>query len=402
MLSRDEYIQYLDAIASSKDCPFFRVVESPLNKKTIMEGREVIMLGSNNYLGLTTHPMVVDAAKCAIDEYGTGCTGSRALNGTSFLHELLERKISRFFNKDSALVFSSGFLTNLSVLSTLGSRDVHLVADRDSHASTIDGLNLAYAKTHRFEHNDSDSLRKTLEKIPRNTKIWVVVEGVYSMNGDICPLKDIVNVAKSFDAGVIVDDAHGVGVIGDNGRGTSNYYDVEDQVDLIIGTFSKSFASYGGFVVGNKDLIKLLKYTARPFLFTASLPPVNVAIVLSVLNLIDDNREIINQLWRNTRFFNEQLVSDGVIKKASETPIIPIPVGNDQATLKMWSDLYEKGIYTNAILPPAVADDKSMLRLSVMSTMTIDELRMAAKDISEVFHSCKYGKKENKYLLTEA
>ena len=377
--------EYLEELACSCWSPFFRPLDSALDATSVMEGRPVVMLGANNYLGLTTHPRVMAAATDAIRYCGTGCTGSRLMNGTSRAHIELEERLARFLGKEAVLVFSAGFLANLGVLSGLATRDTYFVSDKLNHASICEGLLAATAHCVRFQHNDPEHLQRRLAKLPKASPKWVVLEGVHSMLGDVSPLPDLVAVAKDHGARIILDDAHGVGVMGNGGRGTADFFELSEEIDVITGTFSKSFASYGGFVAGDRETVHRLRFGARAFIFTASLPPANVATVLQVLDILETEPEVVEQLRRNTLGLAARLHDAGLYRETPPAAIIPLILGPNDLTWKAWRMLYEVGVYTNAAFPPGVPPGQALLRISMMASMTEAALDYAAEAIAATF-----------------
>ncbi len=376
---------YLEAMAASDFSPFFRRLESAAAETAVMDGYRVVMLGANNYLGLTTDPRVTRASIAAIERYGTGCTGSRFMNGTLPLHLELESRMARFLRKEAALVFSAGFLANIGVLSVVAGRHAYLFSDRANHASICDGISASRAEPMRFEHNDPDSLAEKLRRAPAAAVKWVVVEGVHSMFGDVCPLREIIAVARAHGARIILDDAHGVGVLGDAGRGTANHLQVEDEVDLIVGTFSKSFASYGGFVAGDRGTIEQLRYGTRSFIFTAGPPPATVATVLAALDVLEQDPAIVSRLRQNTLELAGRLRAAGLVDRDPPAAIIPLVIGSNDRTWKAWRLLYEGGVYTNAAFPPGVPAGQALLRLSLMATLRPESIEYAANAITSAF-----------------
>ncbi len=348
--------------------PYFVPIESPSGPEVIIGGKPMIMLGSNNYLGLTQHPTVIEAARAAIDRYGTGCTGSRLLNGTLDLHQELERRLARFVGKESALVFTTGFQVNLGVISALVGRNDVLILDRADHASIVDGARLSFGKTVRFPHNDMGQLERILQAHAGSSGCLIVVDGVFSMEGDLANLPEIVRLAQRYGARVMVDDAHGVGVMGPDGRGTAHHFGLEEQVDLIMGTFSKSFASTGGFVAGSEEVIYYIKHTARAFLFSASIPPASAAAALAALDVIESEPERVDKLWANARRMKHELDALGFDTGASTTPIIPIVVGEEYRLAFLWRKVFDSGVFVNAAVAPAVEPDHALLRTSYMAT----------------------------------
>ncbi len=355
--------------------PYFTVLDdNSEGTEVVIKGRKVIMIGSNNYLGLTTDPRVRQAAIEATRKYGTSCTGSRFLNGTLELHVEAERRLAKFVGKEAALVFSTGMQVNLGTISALVSKDDVVIIDKEDHASIIDGCRLALGEMKRFIHNDVNSLERVLQACPDNVGKLVVVDGVFSMGGDIAPLPEIVALCKKYGARLMVDDAHSLGVLGDHGQGTAHHFGLTDQVDLIMGTFSKSFASLGGFIAGDEMVMHYVQHHARSFMFSASIPAGNVAAVLAALDIMEREPERIQKLWHNTEKMRAGLKSLGFNTGASTTPVIPIVIGDDMKTIMAWNALFQAGVYTNTVLPPAVPPNKSLLRTSYMATHTDEQL----------------------------
>jgi 8-amino-7-oxononanoate synthase len=352
--------------------PYFRVVESEQNPEVIVEGKKMIMLGSNNYLGLTSHPKVKEAAIEAIKKYGSGCAGSRFLNGTLDIHVKLEDKLAKFFRKDAALTFSTGYQTNLGIISSIAGKDDVLVIDKLDHASIIDACRLSFAEVKKFKHNDMGSLEFVLKECGDRCKL-VVVDGVYSMEGDIAPLPEIVKLCKRYGARLMVDDAHGVGVLGKTGRGTAEHFGLEKEVDIIMGTYSKSMASIGGFVTANEDVIHYIKHTSRPLIFSASPPPASVASVIAALDVIDQEPERRERLWHNTNKMMKAFQQMGFNTGTSETPIIPLLIGEMDRAFMMWKTLSDEGVFVNPVAPPATPPGRCLIRTSYMATHT-DEM----------------------------
>ncbi len=352
--------------------PYFRVVESEQDPEVIVEGRKMIMLGSNNYLGLTSHPKVKEAAIAAVKKYGSGCAGSRFLNGTLDIHVQLEEKLAKFFRKENALTFSTGYQTNLGIISSLAGKDDVVVIDKLDHASIIDACRLSYAEVKKFKHNDMHSLEYVLSRCGDKGKL-VVVDGVYSMEGDIAPLPDIVKVCKKYGARLMVDDAHGVGVLGRTGRGTAEHFGLEKEVDVIMGTYSKSMASIGGFVAASEDVIHYVKHTSRPLIFSASPPPASVASVIAALDIIDQEPDRRERLWHNTHKMMKAFKQMGFDTGTSETPIIPLLMGEMDRAFMMWKLLSDEGVFVNPVVPPATQQGRSLIRTSYMATHT-DEM----------------------------
>jgi len=357
--------------------PYFHPVSSAEDTEVIVDGKPLVMLGSNNYLGLTTHPEVKKAAKEAVEVYGTGSCGSRFLNGTLDIHEELERELAKFVGKESALVFSTGYQTNLGIMSALLGRNDVVVLDKWDHASIVDGTRLGMAEVKRFKHNDMDHLKKVLDQIPEDKGILIVVDGVFSMEGDIANLPELVKIKKEYGARLMVDDAHSVGILGENGAGTAEYYGLTDEVDLIMCTFSKSFASLGGFVAGEAKVIDYIKHFARPMIFSAALPPAQVAAAKASLQIIKTDRKRRENLWESTRFWQEGLKKLGFDIGETQTPIVPVIIGDDMLTFAIWKKLMEYGVYTNPVITPAVPPGRQLLRTSIMATHTKEQLQRA-------------------------
>jgi 8-amino-7-oxononanoate synthase len=363
--------------------PYFRALSNSEGVTAQFEGREVIMLGSNNYLGLTTNPRVCQAAADALQRYGTSVTGSRFLNGTLELHLELEQRLAQYVGKETALVFSTGYQTNLGTISALVDRGDYAILDKDAHASLVDGVMLSRGELKRFKHNDVDDLERVLSKLPTHARKMVIVDGVYSMMGDIAPLPEITAVCKRYNARILVDDAHGIGVMG-NGHGTSAYFGVTDDVDLIMGTFSKSFAAIGGFIAGSADVIHYIQHHARSLIFSAALPASNTATVLEALNIMETEPEHVTALWDNAEYMRTQFKALGINMGNSQTPIIPIIIGEEFQTVFTWHALIEQGVYTNPVIPPAAPPNTSLLRTSYTATHTRHHLEQAIEGFRTV------------------
>ncbi len=353
--------------------PYFIPLTNNEGSESYIGDHRLIMIGSNNYLGLTMHPKVRQAAIDAIHEYGTSCSGSRFLNGTLELHLELERRLADWVGKEAALVFSTGYQTNVGTISGLIQRGDYVITDKEDHASIIDGCKMSYGTMKRFLHNDMASLERVLASLPEEGGRLVVVDGVFSMGGDIAPLPELVKLCKKYGARLMVDDAHSIGVLG-GGRGTAAHFGLTDEVDLIMGTFSKSFASLGGFIAGDKDVIEYVKHTARSFIFSASIPPANAAAALAALEVMQEEPERIAQVNENGAYMRRRYRELGFNIGQSETPIIPIIIGDDDKTLKAWRMLFERGVYTNPVVPPAVPPKLSLLRTSYIATHTREQL----------------------------
>ena len=352
---------------------FFRKLESPQDSEVVVNGKRVIMIGSNNYLGLTNHPRVKEAALKAIEKYGSGCAGSRFLNGNLEIHEELEKKLARFFRKEAALVFATGYQTNLGAIPALVGRNDVAIIDRYDHASIIDGCRLSFGGVKKYRHNDMDGLERVLEACNGKAKL-IIVDGVFSMEGDIADLPAIVRLAKAYGARIMVDDAHGIGVLGNGGRGTAEHFGLENEVDLIMGTYSKSLAAIGGFIAGPSDVVNWIKHLGRSMIFSASLPPSLVASVIAALDIVEEQPELRARLWRNTHKMVRGYKALGYDTGMSETPIIPILIKDTMKTYQMCKLLLENGVFVNAVISPAVPPGRELLRTSYMATHTEEQL----------------------------
>ncbi len=354
--------------------PFFRVLESGQDTEVMYHGKRLIMIGSNNYLGLTSHPKVKEAAIEAIKKYGTGCSGSRFLNGTLDLHVKCEEALAKFLGKEAALLYSTGFTTNVGVVSSIAGKDDLIFCDRTNHASIIDGTRLSFARTIKFKHNDMQDLERLIARAEPKAGKLIVVDGVFSMEGDLAKLPEICAIAKKFGARVMVDDAHSVGVFGKHGRGVSEHFGVEDNVDLIMGTFSKSFASIGGYISSEERTINYIKHTSRAQMFQASIPPANVGSVLAALEIIQNEPERRENLWKITRMMLKNFKSLGFKTGDTESAIIPIFIGDDFKCYKMGKRLEEEGVFVNPVVSPAVQQGQALIRTSYTATHTIEEM----------------------------
>jgi 8-amino-7-oxononanoate synthase len=357
--------------------PYFKAISRSEDTVVVIEGKERIMMGSNNYLGLTHHPEVLAAARGALERYGSGCTGSRFLNGTLDLHEQLETELAEFLGKESCLVFSTGYQANLGVISGLVGRGDLVFLDKLDHASIVDGAKMSHGETIRFNHGDLAGLERKLQRVPEGTGTMVIVDGVYSMEGDIADLPNLLRVTQKLGAALAVDDAHSIGVLGPKGDGTAAHFGVVDEVDLIVGTFSKSLASIGGFAAGTENIIHYLKHHSRPLIFTAALPPSNTAGVLAALHVMQREPERRDALWANTRRLQEGLRSLGFDIGPTETPIVPVLIGPLEKTFLFWRKLFDAGVFTNPVVPPAVPPSQCRLRTSLMATHTGEQIDRA-------------------------
>lgn len=356
--------------------PYFRALSDSEGTTAIFEGREVVMIGSNNYLGLTTDPRVRQAAIDAVQRYGTSVTGSRFLNGTLELHLELDRRLAQFVGKEAALVFPTGYQTNVGTITALVQKGDYVIVDKDDHASIVDGCLMCRGEMKRFRHNDISSLDDVLSKLPEDAGKLVVVDGVYSMGGDIAPLPEIVEICRKYGARIMVDDAHGIGVTG-MGRGTAAHFGLTDQVDLIMGTFSKSFASIGGFIAASADVVHYIQHHARSLIFSAALPAPNAAAVLTALNIIETEPALVETLWNNAEYMRAGFKQLGYDTGRSNTPIIPVLIREDFRTVLAWHALIQEGVYTNPVIPPGVPPNNSLLRTSYMASHRREHLDRA-------------------------
>ncbi|MBS6749740.1 MAG: pyridoxal phosphate-dependent aminotransferase family protein [Firmicutes bacterium] len=378
------------AYTTARECrergiyPYFHALESRQDTEVIMEGKRRIMLGSNNYLGLTAAPEVIAAAEAALAEYGTGCSGSRFLNGTLRLHLELERELADFVHKDGAVTFSTGFQSNLGIISALVGRGDYVICDRENHASIYDGCRLSFGKMLRYRHADMDDLEAKLKAVPESAGCLIVTDGVFSMGGDIAKLPEICDLAEKYGARVMVDDAHGLGVIGEGGRGTASHFGLEDKVDVIMGTFSKSLASLGGYMAASELVCDYVRHNSRPFIFSASIPPSSCAAALAALRLLEEHPELPQRLSALASHPRAGLKARGLRIIESETPIIPIYTYEMEHTLVSAKRLYDAGVYVNPVLPPAAAPGECLLRVSCMATHTEALLDEAMDIIAEV------------------
>ena len=368
--------------------PYFHALETRQDAEVVMEGKRRIMLGSNNYLGLTTCPEVLDAGMQALSQYGTGCSGSRFLNGTLKLHLQLEAELADFLHKGACCTFSTGFQSNLGIISALVGHGDYVICDKENHASIYDGCKLSYGRMLTYAHSNMEELEVQLQKVPESAGCLIVTDGVFSMGGDIARLPEIVRLARKYGARVMVDDAHGLGVIGDGGRGTASHFGLENEVDVIMGTFSKSLASLGGYAVASETVIDFIRHNSRPFIFSASIPPANAAVALASLRYIRSHPELVSRLGELSAYMRRGLKLRGVPILESTTPIIPIYTHTAENTLYKARSLYDDGVYVNPVLPPATPPDKCLLRTSYMATLTeslLDEaIEVIAAHLAEV------------------
>lgn len=365
--------------------PYFRAVSSEQSSEVIINGKKILMFGSNSYLGLTDNKQVIEAAIDATRKYGTGCAGSRFLNGTLQIHEDLEKRIAKFVGKDEAIVFSTGFQVNLGVISCLLSRNDYIIYDELVHASIIEGRRLSYAKPFKFKHNDMDSLEKVLRRCPRERIKLIVVDGVFSMEGDVAKLNDIVALAEKYKAAIMVDEAHSMGVFGEHGEGLCKSLGLNDKIDLVMGTFSKSFASLGGFIATDSITANYIRHTARSFIFSASATPAAIGAANAALDIMQNEPERIKHLWDLTNYALDGFRKMGCEIGNTSTPIIPLFIRDVDKTFKVTTDLFNEGVFVNPVIAPAVPPDACLIRFSLMATHTKEQLDRAMTAIKKVF-----------------
>ena len=366
--------------------PYYKPISSGQNPVVRMDdGRDVLMFGSNSYLGLSDDPRLKEAAKAAIDKYGTSCSGSRFLNGTLDIHQQLEERLAQFVGKDDAVTFSTGFQVNLGVVSTLGGRNGYILLDDTDHACIIDGSRLSFSTVYKFRHNDMDSLESKLRNCAADAPKLIVVDGVYSMLGDLCPLPRICELAEQYDAAVMVDDAHGLGVFGRNGAGTADHFGLTDKVDLIMGTFSKSFGSLGGFIAGDKEYINYIKHTARSLIFSASMTPAAVAAANCALDIMQQEPERIEHLWEITHYAHKAFRDNGFDINATVSPIIPLMVRDTEKALMVVRQAYEAGVFITPVIAPAVPERDVLIRFALMATHTTAQIDEAVEKLTVIF-----------------
>lgn len=387
LFKKCEDFVYIRELVDKGIYPYFHELESKQDIEVMMEGKRRIMLGSNNYLGLTVNQEVIDAGVEAMKKYGTGCSGSRFLNGTLDLHNKLERELADFLGTEDCVTFSTGFQSNLGIISAICGRQDYIFNDRENHASIYDGCKLSYAKVTRYRHNDMADLEKRLAETPIDAGKLIVTDGVFSMSGDICRLPDIAELAHKYKARVMVDDAHGLGVIGKGGRGTASYFGLEKEVDITMGTFSKSLASLGGYMVASAKVCEYVRHNSRPFIFSASLTPASCATARAALKVIRERPEIVERLGDLAEYYRDGLAARGVPTVKAENkriPIIPIYTYDAERTLLISKKLFEEGVYVNPVLPPATAPTECLLRTSLMATHTESVLDEAMDIIARV------------------
>lgn len=367
--------------------PYFTPIESAQDHRVKINGREFIMIGSNGYLGLAADPRLKEAAIEAIKKYGSTCSGSRFLNGTLDIHVKLENDLAQFFEKDNAIVFSTGLQTNLGIISAITNKDDIIIIDRQDHASIIDGCRLSFAEVKKYRHNDMEDLERILKSLSPDKGKLIIVDGVFSMEGDLAPLPEIIKLKKKYQARLLVDDAHGIGVLGKNGRGACEHFDVLDEVDIIMGTFSKSFASLGGFVAAQKDVITHIKHTARALIFSASMTPASVMSAQTSLDIIKSEPERRKRLWKITETIHNGFKKIGLDTGNSQTPVIPVIIGEDEKCFVFWKMLYENSIFANPVISPATPPGRALIRTSYMATHTDEDI----ETVLDVFARCAHN-----------
>ncbi|MBN2558363.1 MAG: pyridoxal phosphate-dependent aminotransferase family protein [Clostridia bacterium] len=365
--------------------PYFHALESKQDTEVVMDGRNTIMLGSNNYLGLTSDQRVIDAGIRALEQYGTGCSGSRFLNGTLKLHLELEKELAAFVGKEAAITFSTGFQTNLGIISSIATKGDYILSDNENHASIVDGCRLSFAKTIKFQHSDMADLERLLKNIPGENGKLIITDGVFSMSGEICNLPAIVNLAEKYGARILVDDAHALGMIGANGRGTAAHFGLVDKVDIIMGTFSKSLASLGGFIAARERVINYVKHFSRPFIFSASIPPANAAVAMEAVQIMKNHPEMPLMLIENANYMRRGFKERNIPALDGETAIIPVMTYTNDRTFIITKMLLEAGVYVNPVICPAVRPGECLLRTSYTATHTKDQLDRALDAFSYVF-----------------
>lgn len=391
LFKKCEKNELVDKIKSEGIYPYFHTLESRQAPEVVMEGKKIIMIGSNNYLGLTTNQEVIDAGVQAIEQYGSGCSGSRFLNGTLREHVLLEEELADFLGKESAVTFSTGFQSNLGIISAIAGRTDYIICDRENHASIYDAARLSFARMLRYNHSDMQDLEEKLKSVPESAGILIVTDGVFSMGGDICDLPEITRLAQKYGARVMVDDSHALGVLGKHGRGTAEHFGLEDKVDIYMGTFSKSLASLGGYMAASKKVCEFVRHTSRPFIFSASITPASVACARAALKVLRREPERVQRLRDLSVFMRSALVKEGVhiMHQDGITPIIPIYTYTNIRTFTACKLLFDRGVYVNSTVSPAVPEGQSLLRTSYMATHNEDQLQKAAHIIKQVLEEVK-------------
>lgn len=384
-LVKDPILQQANQIKAAGVYPYFRPIQSDQDTEVMMKGKKVLMFGSNSYLGLTNHPKIKEASIEAIRKYGTGCAGSPYLNGTMDIHIELEEKLADFVGKEKAIVYSTGFHANIGALSVIVGRGDYIICDELDHASIVDGRRLSFATTLKYKHNDMDSLEEVLQRLPKDSIKLITVDGVFSMEGDIAKLPEIVNLAEKYNGSIYVDEAHSLGVFGKQGRGLCNHFGLTDKVDVIMGTFSKSLAAIGGFVASDKDTMNFIRHHSRSYIFSASISPAATASVIAALDVIKEEPERIAHLWEITNYSLKLFRDFGFEIGPTQTPIIPLYIRDMEKTFLVTEDLYENGIFVNPVVPPACSPDATLIRFSLMATHTKEQIDRAVDVLVKVF-----------------
>ena len=379
--------------------PYFREIQSEQDTEVLIDGKKVLMFGSNSYLGLTNHPKVKEAAIEATKKYGTGCAGSRFLNGTLDIHVELEKRLAEFVGKEDAIIYSTGFQVNLGVVSCLTGRGDYIILDELDHASIIEGRRLSFSNALKYKHNDMGSLEKALQSCDADKVKLIVMDGVFSMEGDIASLPEIVALAKKYNASIMVDEAHGIGVLGKNGRGTCDHFGVVNDVDLIMGTFSKSFASLGGFIAANKTVTEYLRHNSRSYIFSASCTPASIAAASAALDIMLTEPERIAHLWDLTHYALNGFRQIGCEIGNTQTPIIPLYVRDNEKTFRITKELMDEGVFVNPVVSPAVSPSDTLIRFSLMATHTMDQLNYAIGKVEKCFK--KYDIIQPRMMVSE-
>ncbi|MHA1475317.1 MAG: aminotransferase class I/II-fold pyridoxal phosphate-dependent enzyme [Promethearchaeota archaeon] len=366
--------------------PYFIPADGIIGPITQIQGKPTLMFGSNNYMGLTNHPEMIKAGCEALKTHGTGCTGSRFLNGTLELHLELEEKLAKFMGKEACVTFSTGYQTNLGVISGVATKGDFIISDELNHASIVDGCRLSYAETKVYKHNDMDDLERVLQSLPKNKGKLIVSDGVFSMEGSLAPVPQLVELSEQYSARLMIDDAHGVGYLGDHGEGVGGHFGLMDRIDLVVGTFSKSFASIGGFCVSTEEVANYIQHHARSFIFSASLLPPAVAAIIKAIELIEKGPELRKQVMTNARLFESGLRKMGFETGGSETPVVPVYIRDELKVFKVWKELLKEGLYSNPVRAPGVAVGDELLRNSLMATHTEEQIHDALEIYENVGH----------------
>lgn len=390
LFKKCEYLPKVEYAKANNIYPYFHQLNSKQGPEVVMEGKEIIMIGSNNYLGLTSHPEVIEAGVKALEQFGSGCSGSRFLNGTLTSHVEFEKELAEFLKKEDVVTFSTGFQSNLGIISAIAGRTDYILCDKENHASIYDGCRLSFAKMIRYEHSDMEDLENKLKTIDtEKSGILIVTDGVFSMSGEICKLPEIVKLAKKYGARVMVDDAHGLGVLGSHGRGTAEHFGLEDEVDIYMGTFSKSLASLGGYMAAKKEVCEYVRHVSRPFIFCASITPANVACATAALRILKREPERVQNLKNISNYMRSNLKKEGIDIIESQTPIIPIYTYGDARTFVACKKLFERGVYVNPVVSPATPVGMSLIRTSYTATHTEEQMDRALSHIKAVLEEVK-------------